>query len=93
MSKVTEVVEGGDLFIRRHGEVPYRNPARIPHMINLMHVCWAQRGGTDSRMGQLLMNAARLGGWAGDDIWNCEDEIFARGFLELIKMNMEEDKE
>ena len=81
----------GDLFVKRHGEVPCRNPARIPHMINLMHICWAQEDTTDSRMGQLLMNAARLGGWSGDDIWNCEDEIFARGFLQMIKMAQEGD--
>ena len=32
----------GDLFVKRHGEVPCRNPVRIPHMINLMHICWAR---------------------------------------------------
>ena len=79
----------GDLFVKRHGETPCRNPARIPHMINLLHMIWAQEGNTDMRMGQLLMNAARLGGWASDDIWNCEDEIFAQGFLKMLHMDME----
>lgn len=79
-----------DLFIRRRGEVPYRNPARIPKMITLMQAIWATEGNTDLRMGQLLINAARLGGWASDDIWNCEDEIFAQGFLEMLKMDTEE---
>ena len=83
----------GDLFSKKHGQVPCRNPARIPHMMNLMHICWAQEDGTDSRMGQLLMNAARMGGWASDDIWNCEDEIFAKGFLKMYKLAQEEDNE
>ena len=79
----------GDLFSKKHGEVPCRNPARIPHMINLMHICWAQEDSTDMRMGQLLRNAARLGGWTSDDLFNCEDEIFAKGFLTLIRMAQE----
>ena len=66
------------------GEVPHRNPARIPHMINLLHAVWAREDMIDQRMGQLLMNAARMGGWGADDIWNCEDEIFARGLLLLL---------
>jgi hypothetical protein len=82
----------GDLFVKRQGEVPCRNPARIPHMINLLHIIWAVEGNTDMRMGQLLMNAARLGGWAGDDIWNCEDEIFAQGFIKMLQMDIEEAK-
>ncbi len=82
----------GDLFVKKQGEVPCRNPARIPHMINLMHICWAQEDGIDSRMGQLLMNAARLGGWTSDDIWNCEDEIFAQGFLKMLKVDLKEMK-
>ncbi len=91
MGEVIETVEPtGDLFVKRHGETPCRNPARIPHMINLLHMIWAQEGNTDMRMGQLLMNAARLGGWASDDIWNCEDEIFAQGFLKMLHMDMEE---
>ena len=91
MGEVTEVVEpAGDLSVKRSGEMLCRNPARIPHMLNLMLAVWAVEGNTDMRMGQLLMNAARFGGWAGDDIWNCEDEIFAKGFLEMLKMDIEE---
>lgn len=93
MGEVTETVEpAGDLFVKRHGEVPCRNPARIPQMIQLMHTVWAVEGNTDMRMGQLLMNAARLGGWANDDPWNCEDEIFAAGFLKMLQSDMEEAK-
>ncbi len=80
----------GDLFNKKHGQVPCRNPARIPHMLNLMLAVWAVEGTTDMRMGQLLMNAARRGGWASDDIWNCEDEIFAQGFLKMLKSDIEE---
>lgn len=79
-----------DLFVKKHGEVPYRNPARIRHMIVLMQAVWAVESNTDHRMGQLLINAARLGGWASDDIWNCEEEIFAQGFLKMLKMDTEE---
>ena len=94
MGKVYEVEHKpvGDLFVKRHGEIPCRNPARIPHMVNLMTAVWAVEGNTDMRMGQLLMNAARMGGWANDDIWNCEDEIFAQGFLRLLKTDMEDAK-
>ena len=56
-----------------------RNPARIPHLINLMHIIWAQN--PDLRMGQLLTNAAGLGGNATPNIFNTEDEILAKGLL------------
>ena len=64
-----------------------RNPERISHMINLALAAWAQQGYTDMRFGQLLMNAARLGGWGPNDIWNCEDEIFAQGFLKMLEID------
>lgn len=93
MGEVTEVVEPvGDLFVKRQGEVPCRNPARISPMLNLMLAVWAVEGNTDMRMGQLLMNAARLGGWANDDIWNCEEEIFAAGLLKMLQLDVEEAK-
>ncbi len=88
---MTDTVEPkGNLFVKRHGEIPCRNPARISHMVNLMMAVWAVEGNTDMRMGQLLMNAARHGGWANDDIWNCEDEIFAQGFLKMLQIDMKE---
>jgi hypothetical protein len=94
MAEVTEEVEpAGDLFVKRQGEVPCRNPARIPQMLDLMRAVWAIEGNTDMRMGQLLVNAARLGGWAQDDIWNCEEEIFAAGFIKMLKMDAEAAKE
>ena len=84
-----------NLFIRVHGQIPYRNPARIPHMVNLLHAVWAQdRPGAnmnDMRMGQLVMNAARIGGWGPNDIFNCEDEIFAQGLLRLLDLKVEDD--
>lgn len=93
MTEVTETVEPvSDLFTKQQDGKTVRNPARIPHMINLLHIVWAVEGSTDMRMGQLLMNAARLGGWSSDDLWNCEDEIFARGFLKMIKGDIEEAK-
>lgn len=91
VSETTEPT--GDLFLKRPGETPFRNPARIPHMINLLHLIWAQEGNIDMRMGQLLMTAARLGGWSSDDIWSCEDEIFAAGFIKMLQMDIEEAKE
>ncbi len=90
MGEVTEAVEPtGDLFVKRHGEVPCRNPARIPQMLDLMRAVWAVEGTTDMRMGQLLINAARLGGWTNDDIWNCEEEIFAAGFIKMLQIDSE----
>lgn len=72
-----------DLFKREFGQP--RNPARIPHMTNLMFSVWALEGWTDMRMGQLLIAAANKGGWEGTDIFNCEEEVFAKGFLQIIK--------
>lgn len=93
MGTVTETIENrGDLFVKRHGEVPCRNPARIPQMLQLMQAVWAIEGNTDMRMGQLLMNAARMGGWPNDDIWNCEEEIFAAGFIKMLQSDMEDVK-
>ena len=93
LTAVYETTEpAGDLFVKRHGEVPCRNPARIPQMLQLMQAVWAIEGNTDMRMGQLLVNAARLGGWAHDDIWNCEEEIFAAGFVKMLQMDIEEAK-
>ncbi len=94
MAKVIEVLEpAGDLFVKRPGEVPCRNPSRIPHMINLLHVIWAQETNIDMRMGQLLVTAARLAGRLNDDLWNCEDEIFAAGFIKMLQMDIEEAKD
>ncbi len=93
MGTVTETVEStGDLFVKRPGETPCRNPARIPEMIRLMHTVWAVEGNTDMRMGQLLTTAARIGGWPNDDLWNCEDEIFAAGLIKMLQMDIEEAK-
>lgn len=63
-----------------------RNPARIPHLINLMHIVWAQN--PDMRMGQILTNAAGLGGNATPNIFNTEDEIFAKGLLLTFKSDI-----
>jgi hypothetical protein len=78
----------GDLFKREFGQP--RNPARIPHMTNLLLAVWALEGWTDMRMGQLLIAAANRGGWEGTDIFNCEEEVFARGLMDIIKGAMEE---
>lgn len=86
-----EVIEASppvrdDLFER--GPDGSRNPARIPHLINLMHIVWAQN--PDLRMGQLLTNAAGLGGNATSNIFNTEDEILAKGLLLTFKGDMKE---
>ena len=83
-----EVIEASppvrdDLFKREVGQP--RNPARIPHLINLLHIAWAQS--PDMRMGQLLTAAAGLAGNASDNIRNAEEEVFAKGLLLLIKEN------
>ena len=79
-----------DLFVRPYtSEEQFRNPARISYMIQLMLAVWAQEDNTDMRMGQLLINAARFGGWSNDDIFHCEDEFFAKGFLEMLKKDIE----
>lgn len=80
------------LFKRRPGENPFRNPARIPKMIDLMYAAWCLPENRDQRMGQLLMNAASFGGHGPNDIWNVEEEVFAKGFLVMIKAGQENAK-
>lgn len=82
----------GDLFTFSPGENPFRNPKRIPEMINLMYAAWCLPENRDQRMGQLLMNAARLGGHGPNDIWNVEEAVFAKGFLAMVKLGQEVDK-
>ena len=83
MGDSTEVV-AAELFKRSPSGVSFRNPDRIPHMVNLMYAAWCLPENRDLRMGQLLMNAARMGGHGPNDIWNVEEEVFAKGFLVLI---------
>jgi len=78
-----------ELFSRNPGGFPFRNPDRIPHMINLMYAAWCLPDNRDLRMGQLLMNAAKMGGHGPNDIWNVEEEVFAQGFLALLKQGIE----
>lgn len=82
-----------DLFAFDPDGQPFRNPDRIPHMINLMYAAWCLPLNRDLRMGQLLMNAARFGGHGPNDIWNVEEAVYAKGFLAMIKMGAEEDPE
>lgn len=90
--KVTSLGAAGDLFERRPNWTPFRNPDRIPHMINLLYAVWCLPDNRDLRMGQLLMNAAKLGGHGPSDIWNVEEEVFAKGFLAMIKAGQKEEK-
>lgn len=71
------------LFERRPGETPYRNPDRIRHMCNLLYAAWCMQ--PDTRMGQLIMNAAIRGGGRGSSLFNTEEEVFAQGLLHMIK--------
>lgn len=71
------------LFERRPGEVPYRNPERIRHMCNLLYAAWCMD--PDARLGQLITNAAIRGGGRGSSLFNIEEEVFAQGFLHMIK--------
>ena len=80
------------LFNRKPGELPFRNPDRIPHMVNLMYAAWCLPENRDQRMGQLLLTAARLGGHEPNNIWNVEEEVFAKGFLMMINTAKDGDK-
>ena len=37
------------------------------------------------RFGQLLSNAAEIGGWKGQDIFYCPDEVIIDGLKKIIK--------
>ena len=74
-----------------------RDPKRIPEILGAMGLLWMQAGWTDFRANQLLMTAARRGGWDAEpqdcacgkcktycqDPWYVEDDVLLRG-LKLI---------
>ena len=37
------------------------------------------------RFGQLISNAAEIGGWKGQDIFYCPDEVIIDGLKKIIK--------
>lgn len=58
-----------------------RDPARIDPMLAQLAIMWKQQ--PDTRLGQLLSNAASLGGWSQNDIFMVEDHVVVAG-LEIM---------
>ena len=53
-------------------------------LLELVAQVW--RTDPDLRLGQLLVNAARLGGWSNDfDIFSAEDDAIEKGLRNILK--------
>ena len=39
------------------------------------------------RFAQIVANAAKLGGWEGDDVFYCDDKTMAKGLRILLREN------
>ncbi len=63
-----------------------RDPKRIPDILNLIGRLWVEN--PDLRIGQLLHNAAWLGGHKNSDIFYAEDDIVLKG----LQVELEKDK-
>ena len=69
-----------------------RDPARIDDIIELLNQVWQHE--PDLRLGQLVLNAARMRHPNVDDIFSIEDSELRKGlvrYLELVKKKKETD--
>lgn len=69
-----------------------RDPARIDDIIELLNEVWQHE--PDLRLGQLVLNAARMRHPNVDDIFPIEDSDLRKGlvrYLELVKKKKETD--
>ena len=69
-----------------------RDPARIDDIIELLNQVWQHE--PDLRLGQLVLNAARMRHPNVDDIFSIEDSDLRKGlvrYLELVKKKKETD--
>jgi uncharacterized protein YihD (DUF1040 family) len=61
-----------------------RDPDRMAPLLELVAQVWS--ADPDLRLGQLLVNAARLGGWTNDfDIFSAEDDVFEKGLRSILE--------
>lgn len=63
-----------------------RDPDRIDDMLDLIREVW--QGNPELRLGQLIVNAARMHKSTSDNIFYIEDGSLAKGlrhYLELVK--------
>ena len=61
-----------------------RDPDRIEPLLELVAQVWTTD--PDLRLGQLLVNAARLGGWTNDfDIFSAEDDVLEKGLRNILE--------
>jgi hypothetical protein len=59
-----------------------RDPQRIPRILAKIEELWTRH--PDMRLGQLVSNAARLGGWNQNDVFYVEDDKTEKG-LDALK--------
>lgn len=60
-----------------------RDPGRIDEMLALLREAWLRN--TDSRLGQLVFNAARERDPDITDVFNIEDEVLRKGLLRYLQ--------
>lgn len=61
-----------------------RDPARIDAILRALRAAWEAQ--PDLRLGQLVSNAAHVGGWRDPDVFHAEDDVLARGLLALADL-------
>lgn len=60
-----------------------RDRDRIANMVNLIYANWIRD--PDSRLGQLVANAAAIAGWRElKDVFHCEDDVMADGLRRML---------
>lgn len=60
-----------------------RDPARIDEMLALLREAWLRD--TDSRLGQLVFNAARERDPDITDVFNIEDAVLRKGLIRYLE--------
>jgi uncharacterized protein YihD (DUF1040 family) len=59
------------------------DPGRLDEMLALLREAWLRN--TDSRLGQLVFNAARERDPDITDVFNIEDEVLRKGLLRYLQ--------
>jgi uncharacterized protein YihD (DUF1040 family) len=60
-----------------------RDPDRIKPFLELLQRTWSAN--PDLRIGQLIVNAASLGGWASRDVFYVEDPVVEEGLRHMLE--------
>ena len=72
------------LTTERHDDTAMRDPNRIDPLLELLGRAW--KADPDLRLGQLITNAASMGGWTNrNDVFNVEDDLVEDGLRQKVE--------